>query len=245
MTHSPEPVVLEVESATAWIHLNRAHSANALSHAFVLALLETFHRAQAMPGVQTIGFCSALADFSTGMDLSGLASETDESLRARFEAIEDLLAAVWSSPCRTIARVQGRAWGAAADLVVACDHRQITPDASFRFPGAQFGLVLGTRRLAQRVGRDRARDLVLTGRTVNAEQAMAMGLATAMELPWPSLDAVLISGETQRMVQAVTQDSSGTDAEGLGRDRSALRLSMAGDLHARLTAYRERVVRRT
>jgi enoyl-CoA hydratase len=155
-----------------------------------------------------------------------------------------LLAAVWLSPCRTIAQVKGRAWGAAADLVVACDHRQITPNASFRFPGAQFGLVLGTRRLAQRVGRDHARDLVLTGRTVNAEQAMALGLATSMGTPWPSLDAVLISGETQRMVQAITQDS-GTDAEGLEKDRSALRLSMAGDLHARLTAYRERVLRRT
>lgn len=240
-----QDVVLEVEGATAWIHLNRAPSANALSHAFVLALSEAFHRAQAMPDVQTIGFCSDLADFSTGMDLSGLASETDESLRARFEAIEDLLAAVWSSPCRTIARVQGRAWGAAADLVVACDHRHITPDASFRFPGAQFGLVLGTRRLAQRVGRDQARDLVSTGRAVNAEQAMAIGLATAMGSIWPELDAVLISPETQRMVWAVTQDSSGTDAEGLERDRSALRLSMAGDLHARLTAYRESVVRRT
>jgi hypothetical protein len=74
---------------------------------------------------------------------------------------------------------------------------------------------------------------------------MAMGLATAMGSPWPPLDAVLISAETQRMVQAVTQDSSGTDAEGLERDRSALRLSMAGDLHARLMAYRERVLRRT
>jgi enoyl-CoA hydratase/carnithine racemase len=240
-----QDVVLEVEGATAWIHLNRAPSANALSHGFVLALFETFHRAQAMPDVRTIGFCSSLADFSTGMDLSGLASETDQSLRVRFEAIEDLLADVWSSPCRTIARVQGRAWGAAADLVVACDHRHVTPDASFRFPGAQFGLVLGTRRLAQRVGRDHARDLVLTGRTVNAEQAMAMGLATAVGIPWPSLDAVLISGETQRIVQAVTQDSSGTDAQCLEGDRSALRLSMAGDFHARLTAYRESVVRRT
>ena len=244
MIHSQEPVVLEVEDATAWIHLNRAPSANALSHAFVQALLETFHRAQSMASVQTIGFCSALADFSTGLDLSGLDCETDQSLRERFEAIEDLLAAVWSSRCRTIARVQGRAWGAAADLVVACDHRHITPNASFRFPGAQFGLVLGTRRLAQRVGRDRARDLVLTGRTVDAEQAMAMGLATAMGLPWPSLDAVLISGETQHMVQSVTLESSGTGDAGLVQDRSALRLSMEGALHARLTAYRERVLRR-
>jgi hypothetical protein len=40
MTHSHEPVVLEVEGATAWIHLNRAPSANALSHAFVLPLPE-------------------------------------------------------------------------------------------------------------------------------------------------------------------------------------------------------------
>lgn len=245
MTLSHQEAVLELDGATAWIGLNRAGSANALSHAFVQALLETFHRAQAMASVQSIGFCSALADFSTGFDLSDLVSETDESLRARFEAIEDLLAAVWSSRCRTVARVQGRAWGAAADLVVACDHRHITPDASFRFPGAQFGLVLGTRRLAQRVGRDRARDLVLTGRVVNAEQAVQMGLATAMGLQWPTLEAVRVSAQTQGAVQAVTQAPMGPDDEGLLQDRSALRASMAGDLHARLTAYREKVLRRT
>ena len=43
----------------------------------------------------------------------------------------------------------GRAWGAGADLFASCDIRACTPDASFRFPGTAFGIVLGTRRLVE------------------------------------------------------------------------------------------------
>jgi enoyl-CoA hydratase/carnithine racemase len=71
-----------------------------------------------------------------------------------------------------------RAWGAGADLFASCDIRACTPEATIRFPGTAFGIVLGTRRLVELVGWDRARPLVTEGATHDAAAALAAGLAT-------------------------------------------------------------------
>lgn len=180
-------------------------------NAFDAGLVETLHaaitEATTHPAAQTLVFQAEGPDFSTGMDLSQLETETDESLAARFIAIEDLLAAIWSSRLRTVACVQGRAWGAAADLVVACDLRLAFQNASFRFPGAQFGLVLGTRRLACRVGSDMARQIILEGQTVNVEQAAQLGLVHQVvgRFDFESLPNLVIDPETQTAIHAASR----------------------------------------
>lgn len=180
-------------------------------NAFDSGLVDTLHaaitEASTHQAAQTLIFQAEGPDFSTGVDLSSLETETDESLAARFIAIEDLLAAVWSSRFRTVACVQGRAWGAAADLVVACDLRLALQDASFRFPGAQFGLVLGTRRLACRVGSDMARQIILEGQTVNAERAAQIGLIHRVveRFDFESLPNLVIDPETQAAIHAASR----------------------------------------
>ena len=128
--------------------------------------------------MHTLVFRGRGRHFCTGFDLSGLESETDATLRARFVALEGLLQAVWHAPVRTVAVATGRAWGAGADLFASCDVRACTPDATFRFPGTAFGIVLGTRRLVELIGWDRARPLVTEGATHDAAAALAAGLAT-------------------------------------------------------------------
>ena len=69
--------------------------------------------------------------------------------------------------------------GAGADLFAACTHRLVMPGTSFAFPGARgFGLVLGTRRLAHRVGAAQAQDWVVNGSAISTEAALRSGLAT-------------------------------------------------------------------
>ena len=112
--------------------------------------------------------------------LAGLAVSSEADLLQRFVRVEQLLQAVWQSPIRTIALAQGRTWGAGADLFAACEVRLATPGASFRFPGARFGIVLGTRRLAERVGGDTARRWLLDSAHVDAASAQFAGLATEL-----------------------------------------------------------------
>ncbi len=162
--------------ATAW--LDRPEKANALSAASVDALRAAIDAAVADPATHTLVIRGRGRHFCTGFDLSDLEHETDATLRARFIALEELLQAVWHAPVRTVAVATGRAWGAGADLFASCDVRACTPEATLRFPGTAFGIVLGTRRLVELVGWDRARPLVTEGATHDCAAALAAGLAS-------------------------------------------------------------------
>lgn len=175
--------------------------------------------------------------FCTGLDLTDLATLSDGDLLLRLVRIETLLALLWHAPIRTVALAHGRTWGAGADLFAVCEQRLVSPDTTLRFPGAQFGIVLGTRRLAERIGVDAARALVLEGGELDAPQAMALGLATqlgdtAAELAAPRPDAT-----TARAIRSATRDDC-RDADLAGLVRSAARPG----LQSRITAYRARLV---
>jgi enoyl-CoA hydratase len=208
----------------AQLILSRPERGNAFSAELVAELTSAVDQAQAKPDTHTLIFSAKGDDFSTGMDLSGLSQETDESLLERFVAIEDLLARVWSSSCRTVAVVSGRAWGAAADLALACDLRLGHASASFRFPGAQFGLVLGSRRLACRIGSDRARQIILQGATVKADQALAIGMLHRLVEGFEPADVptVRVDLETQRQIMLATRSADDATPEALAQDRLAL-----------------------
>lgn len=165
---------------TAVLTLDRPARGNALSVELVDALLAQVQNLTSDPGVDTLVFQASGAHFCTGFDLSDLATSSEADLLQRFVRVEQLLQAVWHAPIRTIALAQGRTWGAGADLFAACEVRLATPQASFRFPGPRFGIVLGTRRLAEQVGGTTARRWLLDSAHVDAPSAHAAGLATGL-----------------------------------------------------------------
>jgi enoyl-CoA hydratase/carnithine racemase len=101
--------------------------------------------------------------------------------------------------------VQGKAVGAGADLVAACDYRLVAPEASLSFPGFRLaGVSLGNRRLAELVGAQRAFDIVLRNLQVDGAQALAWGLAT--QLARPGEDDAFVA-ELQRQLGPVAKES--------------------------------------
>jgi enoyl-CoA hydratase/carnithine racemase len=169
---------IAVEGGVATVWLDRPERGNALSAGAVEALRAAVTGAEDDGAVHTLVFRGRGRHFCTGFDLSDLESETDASLGERFAALEKLLQAVWHAPMRTVAVATGRAWGAGADLFASCDIRAAAPDMTIRFPGTAFGILLGTRRLAELVGWDRARALVTEGAMLDAAAALAASLAT-------------------------------------------------------------------
>ena len=236
------PAVLSVNEAmpgVAQIILCSPKRRNAFSREMVAAIRHGLDQALALSDCHTVVFRSESADFSTGFDVGGLDQETDESLRERFREIEALLAAVYMAPCRTVALAQGRTWGAAADLVVSCDERWTIGEAEFRFPGARFGLVLGSRRLASRIGRDRARQLLFSGQAMGTATAISDGLIhRAFQSEADALAALgqapVMAKETLLQVWGAT---SVGEANRLREDLQALELSMTGSLRQRLLDY--------
>lgn len=114
--------------------------------------------------------------FCSGLHVKETLRLEEDAIIKHFRAIECLLSKIAYAPFVTMALVQGAAVGSGADLVVACDFRIGASRARFRFPGPQFGVALGTRRLARRVGSQASSELVLTGRWLDAAGALACGL---------------------------------------------------------------------
>ena len=102
--------------------------------------------------------------------------------------IETLLQQLYYAPFTSLTFAHGRTFGAGADLVCSSSLRVGAPGADFRLPGLRFGVVLGTRRLAHRVGGDQARSILAASRAFSAEEAQAMHFLThiAPQSEWPA-----------------------------------------------------------
>lgn len=232
-----------VQDGVATLRLDRPDRGNALSAGLVATLHAGVEAAIADHAIHTLVFASEGAHFCTGFDLSSLESETDASLAERFVAVERLLQAVWHAPLRTVAVARGRTWGAGADLFASCDIRSVAPDASLRFPGSAFGIVLGTRRLVELLGWDEARPLVTEGAAVAADRAIAIRLATDLHDnegdAWSARKLAVVpiaDRETLAAIRAATRPDHRADDLDVLR-RSATRPG----LRQRIEAYRARL----
>ena len=213
--------------------LNRPEMGNALGPALVEALIAEVGAACRPGETHTLVLRGAGKHFCTGLDLSDLDGLSDGDLLLRLVRIETLLAVLWHAPIRTMAVAHGRTWGAGADLFAACEQRVAVAGASFRFPGAQFGIVLGTRRLSERVGTDVARALVVDGGTLDAAQALACGLASLPAEP-PMLASPVVEASLAAAVRLATR------ADLRDADMAALvRSAAVPGLQARVSAYRQ------
>lgn len=153
--------------------LQRPEKRNALSYDLVEALLDAVQDARDRR-VPVLAFQGAGKNFSAGFDFSDLSILSEGDLLLRFARIESLLQAIATLPCLTIGFAHGNNFGAGVDLLAVCRRRVATNEASFRMPGLKFGLVLGTRRFAAIVGKEKATDILSNSRTFAAPEARAM-----------------------------------------------------------------------
>jgi len=141
-----------------------------------------------------------------------------------------------------VVRVSTAYIGAGADLVASCGLRVAAPDASFRLPGLRFGVVLGTRRLASRIGGDKARDILSASRTFDAREALALGFLTrtAARAEWEA-----IVSEARTRCELITPAAAAalhrqTVADTRAEDTAALARSVATPgLKERIRIFRE------
>lgn len=153
------PLIRKHEGHVTRLTLNRPEKANALSRPLVDALLDAIDQACA-DGTRLLILDGAGAHFCAGFDFTGFDQASDGDLALRFIRIEMLLQALHHAPYQTLALAHGRIVGAGADLVASCGMRIAAPNAEFRMPGLRFGVALGTRRFALRVGADKAREIL-------------------------------------------------------------------------------------
>ena len=221
------------------ITLNRPQKLNAFNDELIDTLLMALSDAS-NSGVRVVSFSGEGKGFSGGFDLSNIINFTDGDLVLRFIKIEKLLQVICHAPFATIAFVHGPCYGAAADLVAACQWRIATPDALFRMPGVRFGLILGTGRLTRLVGEDIARKLVLRDDPFNAQEALEKGfLSHIIERGgWEEIKNEVLSQVSCLTYGAFDQLSSQQREDQCNADMAALVGSaMEGSVKNRILSY--------
>jgi enoyl-CoA hydratase/carnithine racemase len=176
-----ETILVEKNGRVATLTLNRPDAMNAINMQMRSELrqaLEALRRDADIGAVVLTGVGEKA--FSAGMDLREFAKANAdvpvaEMKRYRWENNEGI--AAFDKPI--IAAVNGLAIGGGVELALLCDLTFASEAASFAFGEVKRGLMPGnggTQRLSRRVGTARALDMILTGRTVSAQEALAMGL---------------------------------------------------------------------
>jgi enoyl-CoA hydratase len=234
------PVVVERIEGMTRLTLNRPEKANALDANTVECLLDAVDQAYA-DGTRMLILTGAGQHFCAGFDFTGIEHQSEGDLLLRFVRIEQLLQTLWHAPVPTVAMVQGGAFGAGADLVCACEQRIAAPRSRFRMPGLKFGLALGTRRLAERIGRKYARLVLGASAVFDADEALKMRFVDSILGPdeWPELTHTLYAAATTLRPSARATLNRMTAADTRDADLADLvRSAGVPGLKARIQAFR-------
>ena len=133
-------------------------------------------RAVVVGGTGDRAFCSGADLAQRADDTGGISQGGGDTFRPAFDL---LLREIVGFPAPVIAAVNGAALGAGMQLAVACDLRVVAPNATFGIPAGRLGVLLSAvnvERLVRAVGQPMARDILLTARVLDVDDAAALGL---------------------------------------------------------------------
>jgi len=175
-------VISEDRGPVRHVVLNRPDKRNAFNGELVRATGAALRAAADDPNVRVVVVRGEGKVFSAGMDvaaLAGAATEVEQLRSFRRDALSAFnLAEEMTKP--VIAQIHGVCLGGALELALACDMRVLSDDAFVGLPETRLGLVPdvgGSSRLPQVVGLGRAKELIMTGRVIGAQDAERIGLA--------------------------------------------------------------------
>ncbi len=178
LSHNGSPVTLRVAEAVVETIADRP-PANALGLPIIDGLHAGLDAADALPA-KVIVVSSALPGFfAAGADIKHLSSVDAASFGAYGDALRARRRPPRRSPRVSVAAIDGLALGGGLELAMACTLRVAGADSRIGLPEVKLGLIPGaggTQRLPRLVGRGRALDIMLTGRQVDADEALRIGL---------------------------------------------------------------------
>src|SRR5438067_12338726 len=175
-------LILDIAGQIAAITLNRPDKRNAMSAAMIAELqsaLDEIERSHARVGILT-GTGKA---FCSGMDLEMLAAIAQQSPAENQEdsrRMAKMFRRIWSFPRPLIAAVNGAALAGGCEIATLCDFTLAVPEAKFGYTEVKIGFLpaIVSVFLTRQIGEKKARDLLLTGRIIEAAEAREFGLVS-------------------------------------------------------------------
>jgi len=247
-------VTLTFDGPLARIRLERPDRLNAINAAMWRALPDLVREIEAVGDALVVLIEGADGNFSAGADIFEFdAVYADEaSARDYLEAIQAGLAAIERLDRPSIALTDGATMGGGLALALCCDLRFASDNAQFSTPPARLGLTYGAvelRRLIALIGPSRAKEMLFSGRTLLADEALAIGLVDKViardEL---RAHAAAYANDLSKLSQfsiraaksAVEGVLSGADFRGLASQALALRAALGEDAREGRRAFAEK-----
>ena len=173
-----ENILVERRGPVALITLNRPKALNALCNRLTEELTAALDATESDDGIAAVVLTGSAKAFAAGADIKEMQPKSFADVY-----LEDFITASWERASTTrkpiIAAVAGYALGGGAELAMSCDMIIAADNAKFGQPEITLGILPGaggTQRLTRAVGKSKAMDMVLTGRTIGAEEAERIGL---------------------------------------------------------------------
>ncbi|CAE6688120.1 enoyl-CoA hydratase/isomerase family protein [Paraburkholderia domus] len=190
---NPSTIQVTIESRIATITLNRPEKRNAISNEMRLELITALEEVSRDRQVHAVVLTGNGKGFCAGGDVSGMAERMQAPAGeiafngwSRQQLVHHTVNLLYSMPKPTIAAVNGAAAGLGADMALSCDFVIASEEASFAWSYIKRGLIPdggGMYFLPRRVGLARAKELVFSGRKVDAKEALQLGIADRLSTP--------------------------------------------------------------
>lgn len=245
-----ETITVETNGSVAVIGLNRPASMNAVCAAMVCDLAQALEQLDGEDTVRAIVLKGGESFFAAGTDMSEFAAKKSAELVKNGlygQAAEKI------ASCRKplIAAVSGYAFGGGLELALMSDIVIAADNARFGFPEMTLGVLPqmgGVSMLAARIGRARASDMVMTGRNISAEEALACGIVSRIvDSSEVVREALLVAERIASMPAAgvalakrALAEAGGAGRNGAGEEILARLSLMSADAREGLTAMIEK-----
>ena len=180
-----EFVRLDVDGAVGTIRVDR-QPLNALSRGVQEEIRATANEASAREDVRAVIVYGGAKVFAAGADVKEMASMSEAAMAAEAHDLSSSFSAVAAIRKPTVAAITGYALGGGYELALCCDRRVIGDNVKLGQPEILLGIIPGaggTQRLARLVGPARAKDIIFTGRFVEAGEALRIGMVDEVVAP--------------------------------------------------------------
>ncbi len=245
------PLAIDVRDAIAHLVLDRAHKRNAVNDETLAALDDFFAAPPA--GVRCVILSGAGGNFSSGLDLSEHAARSSEAVLHHSRGWHRTMERIQLGGLPVVAMMSGAVMGGGLEMAAACHVRVAEDGAVFRLPEGRRGIFVGggaTVRLSRIIGPDRLTEMMLTGRSFDAAEAVRIGLAhyhaaAGQGMALAEELATRVAGNAQMVnylaIQGVTRIADMARDDGLFAESLAAALSTTtADAKEGLDAFFER-----
>lgn len=201
---SPSTVTVKRHDGVATIGLDGADTRLPLAPSAVPDLASALDAIERDPSVRCVVFTGTGDVFATGADLTEIAGNNPSDNAQYNRSLIELMNQIDMVSVPTLAAINGRALGGGLELALACDLRIAADTAPLGLPETRLGLIPGaggTHRLPRLIGEAPAKDMLLTGRSVDAAEALRIGLISEV-IPRDEL-----SDRTQRLAATLARNA--------------------------------------